>query len=235
MENFSPSRKLVIGSALALYIGIIGYKLLSKTPDEIHEGLLEKRRESVEASIKQLSILDPNFLACIKKTAKKYASISPKSSGGIDKAHDLKILYCRQQNIQSLSGIEQLDQLIFLNVSNNRIESIDPLRANTQLKTLHLSGNPLSDIAALKDHTLLESLTLPKLPNIDCNSIKTTLKNAKKLRLPPCKQSQSRTLVIADRNIQNTRETIERESRELSDKEERELLDYEYELLRKID
>lgn len=235
MVNYSPSKKLIIGAALILYAGVIGYKLLSKTPDEIYEGLLEKRRASVAMSVKKLTIPDSNLLACIKKTAEKYGSIGPMNSGGIDKVGELKILYCHRKNIQSLAGIEQLHQLIFLNLSNNRIEDITPLGSNTRLRTLHLSGNPLSDIGALKDHSLLESLTLPKLHNTDCNSIKALLKNATKLRLPPCKQSRSLTLADSDRKTLDEAAALERESRELSDKEERELLDYEYELLRRFD
>ena len=220
---------------LALYIGLIGYKLLSKTPEEIAQNLLEQHHESVTTAVNKLTIADPNLLACIKKAAIKYASPSPTNHKRIIDIRALTSLYCRQKNIQSLAGIEQFDQLVFLNVSNNRIKNIAPLASSTQLKTLHLAGNPLIDISPLKNHTSLEALTLPKLPNTDCVKIRSTLKAATKLRLPPCKQSRSQTPISANKNASNITEALLKESRQLSDKEESEIFDYEYEMLRRIE
>lgn len=235
MDKVQPSRKRLIATVLALYVGLIAYKLLSESPEEIAQGLLEQQREDIALSLTQLSISDPNLLACIKKAAAKHPSLGPASSKKTADIRDLKSLYCRQKNIQSLAGIEKFEKLVFLNISNNRIEDIAPLASSTQLKTLHLAGNPLTGISALKNHTSLEALTLPKLPNIDCIKIKSILKNAIKLRLPPCKQSRDRILITRKQKAGDKAEDLLKESRQLSDKEEKEILDYEYEMLRQID
>jgi len=220
---------------LALYIGLIGYKLLSKTPEDIAQNLLEQHRDNVTLAVNKLSIDDPHLLACIKKAAMKYERPNlDRPERAID-IYGLKSLYCRQKNIQSLVGIEKFGQLIFLNLSNNRIEDIGPLASNTQLKTLQLAGNPLIGISALRNHTSLEVLTLPKLPNTDCNKIKSILIAATNLRLPPCKQSRSQAPPSAKKNANELTEAFIKESRQLSNKEESEILDYEYEMLRQID
>jgi len=235
VDKVHPYRKFLIGTVLALYVGLIAYKLLSESPEEIAQGLLEQQREDIALSLSQLSIPDPNLLACVKKTATKHPSLGPASSNKIAHVKDLRSLYCRQKNIQSLAGIEQFEKLVFLNISHNRIEDIAPLASSTQLKTLHLVGNPLTGISALKNHTSLETLTLPKLPDTDCIKIKSILKKATKLRLPPCKQSRSRMFISSKQSAGDKTEELLKESRQLSDKEENEILDYEYEMLRRID
>jgi len=235
VDKIQPSRQFLIGAMLALYVGLIGYKLLSKNPEEFAQDLLEKEREKIALSLSQLSITDPNLLACIKKAAAKQPSLARQNPSRTVHILELKSLYCRQKNIQSLAGIEAFEKLVFLNISNNRIEDIAPLASSTQLKTLHLAGNPLTGISALKNHTSLKVLTLPKLPNLDCNKIKSILKNAQKLRLPPCKQSRSRILITSKQDTRDKSENLLKESRQLSNKEENEILDYEYEMLRRID
>jgi len=143
-----------------------------------YEQELENRVRSIERSIGQLSIRDPNLLACITDAVAMHKRIHPRNSGGIDSVTELNHLNCYRRKIRSIDGIEDLSGLRNLDVSNNQLVSIRPLLPLKHLEFLYLHDNPVRNIEDLQDMPSLKTVSLPAIDNWLCADIVTFIDKA---------------------------------------------------------
>ncbi|MGV6853227.1 MAG: hypothetical protein ACWA5R_13770 [bacterium] len=175
-----PVTKTLAGASLMLALLYFGFPYLQhlmiessiKQSEQHYMEPINNRQKSVQSSLDQLDIKDPNLEKCIRQAAQFRSQIHPLSSGGIDNVNELTQLDCYAQNIQRLDGIAALVNLKRVDFSDNKIQSISPLKSLKKLEYLMLRDNPIKDIDIISQLPHLKTIYFPDLPDMFCYEIK---------------------------------------------------------------
>ncbi|WP_371374589.1 leucine-rich repeat domain-containing protein [Thalassotalea aquiviva] len=95
------------------------------------------------------------------------------STNGYLVTGQVKFLWCRDQNIASLTGIEWFESLENVNLGNTFITDISPLAALSNLVSLSLANTQVRDLSPLMNNNSLDTLWVHSLPLEDPSQVDT--------------------------------------------------------------
>ena len=230
---FSKGFLLVIVVVALFYMSLDDPQVKHDKAIASFENSIEIRKQKVSDSIASLKISDSSLLRCISNAASDRANIPPASSGGIDDARDLELIYCPGSKINSLAGIEELSALRFADFSKNNIQSLAPLANLKQLKNIQLTDNPLKSVSVLKSMPALKEVFLPNMPEVACMDIYRAVQGLKSnYKSIKCSGQRENGLVTSGSGSSVSKrksKSTSTDSTKLTSSQQQELFEYERE------